>query len=113
MKLCLLFALVVVGTLGSQEVKHAPTVEQCSADQKLWLSKLESSDDVVPASFKELAGWQHEMFECMSVDPQMRKQYFNVYAEINSEKVIRLERFLDRHKLYDQFIAEDTEGKRR
>ena len=37
----------------------------------------------------------------------------NVYAESNSEKVIRLESFLDRHNLYDQFLAEDAQGKRR
>ena len=34
--------LLLVGTppqlIHAQEVKHAPTVEQCRADQKLWLS---------------------------------------------------------------------------
>ena len=38
-------------------------------------------------AFRELTGWQHEMYECRSVDPQHRNEYENVYAESNSEKV--------------------------
>ena len=32
-------------------------------------------------AFRELTGWQHEMYECRSVDPQHRNEYENVYAE--------------------------------
>lgn len=35
-----IFVFVAVG----QEVQHAPTVAQCQADQRLWLSKLEDGD---------------------------------------------------------------------
>src|SRR5216683_422380 len=97
MKRLWLWVLVLASTVGSQEVKHAPTVEQCRADQRLWLSKLEDSNGVTLVSFKELTGWQHEMYECRTVDPERRNQYVNVYAETNSEKIIRLEGFLDRH----------------
>ncbi len=62
------FALLVVifASLASyqQEVRHAPTVEQCRADQKLWLSRLEDTgvtDPTVNISFKELSGWLHQM----------------------------------------------------
>jgi len=42
---------------------------------------------VTLVAFRELTGWQHEMYECRSVDPQHRNEYENVYAESNSEKV--------------------------
>jgi hypothetical protein len=114
MKRCLLFALILVGAPSyQQEVKHAPTVEQCRADQKLWLSKLENENSVVSISFKELSGWLREMGECRTVDPQFHNQYYNTAAEIDAEEVIRLEAFLDQHNLYDGFVAEDAQGKRR
>jgi hypothetical protein len=37
----LLVGLVVAGVVA-QEVKHAPTIEQCRADQRLWWDQLES-----------------------------------------------------------------------
>jgi hypothetical protein len=37
-KLWMLLAIAVpLQFIHAQEVKHAPTVEQCRADQKLWL----------------------------------------------------------------------------
>jgi len=35
--------LIAVPAIG-QEVEHAPTVAQCQADQRLWLSKLEGPE---------------------------------------------------------------------
>ena len=107
--MCLLFA----ERAHLQEVKHAPTIEQCHADQRLWLSKLESEPSIVSVSFKELHGWLGEMMECKSVDQPSRDLYYNVAAEISSEQLLRMQYFLDRHHLYDQFVAEDTQGKRR
>ena len=37
---------------------------------------------------------------------------YNVGGEIESERVIRLEHFLDRHGIYDKFIQEDKAGRR-
>jgi hypothetical protein len=100
--------------LNAQEVKHAPTVEQCRADQKLWLSKEEEANraGIDPVSYKELDGWEREMFECEKVDPDLHNSYYNTLGEANSEQITRLEHFLRRHNLYDQFIAEDEQGKR-
>ena len=53
-------------SLSLQEVKHAPTVEQCRADQRLWLSKLGTN---VPAPNTELDNWLIEMGYCKKVDP--------------------------------------------
>jgi len=42
----------------TQEVKHAPMVEQCRVDQKLWLSMVGGSRaGVTNVSYKELDGW--------------------------------------------------------
>jgi hypothetical protein len=60
----------------SQEVQHAPTVEQCRADQRLWLSKLEGPDGT-NVTFRELRGWILEMFDCERVDPEFRVRYYN------------------------------------
>ena len=43
----LVLVLVSFNSLGSQEVKHAPTVEQCRADQRLWLSRLEPGAAII------------------------------------------------------------------
>jgi hypothetical protein len=42
-KLWLLLVMVMpLQLVHSQQVKHAPTVEQCRANQQLWLSKLQT-----------------------------------------------------------------------
>ncbi|MFI5103193.1 MAG: hypothetical protein ACHP9V_07490 [Terriglobales bacterium] len=109
----LLLVLVLSCVVGSQQVRHAPTVEQCRADQRLWLAKVESETSVVSVSFNELHGWLSEMMECKIVDPPRIDQYYNVAAEINSEQLLRMQYFMDRHHLYNQFLSEDAQGKRR
>jgi hypothetical protein len=71
----LLAKLVLMGFMGlffawktqAQEVKHAPTVEQCRADQRLWLDKLENTSETIE-DYRTLGQWAHEMHECESVD---------------------------------------------
>jgi len=115
MKRLALSLFVLVGTIGSQEVKHAPTVEQCRADQRLWLSKLEDfqSGGLADVSYRELTAWGEVMSECESVDPQNQDRYFNTISEIIAAKVVRLTAFLDRRRLWQQFLAEDAQGKGR
>ena len=71
----------------SQEVKDAPTVEQCRADQKLWMAKLERTapaDGLANFSFGELVGWKGEMMECRDGDPEFQNQYVSTMSEISS-----------------------------
>lgn len=111
--LLLLLLLLVVSLLARShaQVKHAPTVEQCRADQRLWLDRLETSTVILP-DYETLTGWFHKMFECKSVDPENRRLYHNVMGEVDADQVVRLEQFLRRHGLYDQFVAEDKVGNR-
>ena len=81
--LCLLLGLVgTAPAVEAQEVQHAPTVEQCRADQKIWLNKVkklwqaEQKSDAASIilqesiSLKDLTDWGLEMIDCQGQDPQ-------------------------------------------
>ncbi|MFY9529926.1 MAG: hypothetical protein WBC04_23385 [Candidatus Acidiferrales bacterium] len=96
-----------------QEVEHAPTVAQCQADQRLWLSKIEDADHGLDGvTYSTLGAWKHEMDECMEIDPPNHLQYYNTRSEADVAQHLRVERFIVRHNLWGQFIVEDTQGKR-
>jgi hypothetical protein len=99
----------------TQEVEHAPTVEQCRADQALWLSKLESTpprQGTADVDLKTLHLWFSEMNDCMAVDPANQFKYYNTEAEATGERSSREMSFIGRHGLYQQFLDEDEAGKR-
>jgi hypothetical protein len=102
--------LVLTASLVGQ-VEHAPTVAQCQADQKLWLSKVEGPSTGLPGYYT-IALWGGEMQDCETVDPSNQFKYYNTMAEITAEEHGRLEHFIERHGSWDTFIAEDTAGKR-
>ena len=107
----------------SQEVPHAPTVEQCRADQKLWFSKL--SDDAKAeeaeglrepvahsVSFQQLSFLSLEMHDCARIDPESKDLYYKTSDDAVVTANNRLVHFLHRHNLLSQFLAEDTQGVR-
>jgi hypothetical protein len=103
--------LILLSLLPAQEVNHAPTVEQCRADQRLWLAKVKGSADALP-NFMTLNSWGREMSECKSVDPDNLLLYYTVSSEIGGAELLRLTDFIDRHGLFDKFLEEDNAGKR-
>ena len=109
-----LWPLLLLGiplqAIHAQEVQHAPTFDQCFADQKLWLS--EAQETYVPAPFTELYKRNAEMAECEKVDSSGLNRYYNTMGENNAEKVLRLRHFLERHNMYQEFLTEDAQGKR-
>jgi|SRR5215469_8003552 len=109
----LLVIAIPLQFIHAQEVKHAPTVEQCRADQRLWLSKLEESPMRVRIPMGELDGWLVELNECRSVDPTSEVPLSQLVTnEIIAEQATRYWHFIQRHNLYNQFLAEDAQGKR-
>jgi hypothetical protein len=108
----LLLVLAFLHSIHAQEVKHAPTVEQCRADQRLWLDRLQDESSIKPIPYTELSSWFTEMHECEIVDPDHKLQYYNTTSETTAMQWVRLTNFLLRHNLYDQFIAEDAQGRR-
>jgi hypothetical protein len=101
---------VLTAALAGQEVKHAPTVAQCQADQRLWLSNLEDSPKL-PA-YDTLTKWEAEMMDCQTVDPDNKAKYYNTLEEASEVAGLRLMNFVTRHNLWAQFYAEDSSGKR-
>lgn len=116
---CLMFACgALVATLAyarpRQAVEHAPTVAQCQADQRLWMSKLEvpNGGGLLDIPYDTLMAWVHEMGDCEEVDPDWGDKYRNVAHETIARMAARFRDFVWRHNLYDQFIQEDAAGKR-
>jgi hypothetical protein len=109
----LILTVVMATSLTVGQVEHAPTVAQCQADQRLWLSKLEAipTDTNMP-SYTSLLQWSPEMDDCQKVDPPNAWKYYNVHGEVADLRAARMIRFLVRHGLYEKFIAEDAAGKR-
>jgi hypothetical protein len=111
MKRTLLFVWLILTASLAGQVEHAPTVAQCQADQRLWLSELEAKTHGLP-TFDVIIQWENEMNDCMKVDPDNRLQYDRTWNEAEAETVKRLIHFLNRHSLWEQFNKEDAEGKR-
>jgi hypothetical protein len=102
--------MVALPSAVPQEVKHAATVEQCQADERVWSQQFYASPALI--SIKTLQAWQQEMHECGTVDPSHKPLYHNFFTELSLEEGDRALNFLMRHELYDQFVAEDETGKR-
>jgi hypothetical protein len=93
-----------------QELKLAPTLEQCRADQRLWLDKVEKT--TLAEDYFTINNWAGEMLDCGVLIPRISGSTTMSPERVHGEKVLRLEHFLDRHNLYDKFIEEDKAGKR-
>jgi hypothetical protein len=109
-RLVLASSLILMASLAGQ-VEHAPTVAQCQADQRLWMSRTEGPSSQLP-EYNVIVKWTAEMGDCAKVDPDNSFKYYNTEAELTAEQQIRLAHFLDRRNLWQQFIAEDAAGKR-
>jgi len=104
--------LVLTASLIGQEIKHAPTVAQCQADQRLWLSEVEEGDSPRLPKYNVLSEWDREMTDCATVDPNNKWTYYNTGEEIAEMQDTRLVHFVRRHGLWTQFKAEDDAGQR-
>ena len=114
MKLFVSISLFLLTMSLTGQVQHPPTVAQCQAHQRLWLSKVEAGYDAdadyLPG-WDTISQWAGEMEECETADPN-NAAYHNLRAEILAFKSMRQLHFIVRHGLYDQFIEEDKAGKR-
>lgn len=104
----LILTVVMTASLGGQ-VEHAPTVAQCQADQRLWLSKIEGGDSAL--TFDALANMGREMLACHDVDPPNARDYYNTSCSATAAMATRMSNFIHRHQLWQQLEAEDATGK--
>ena len=117
----LLVIAVPLQLIHAQEVKHAPTVEQCRADQTLWFSKINDDAKAEEAeglrepvahsiSFQQLNFLILEMHDCARIDPESKGLYYRTSGDAAVAANNRLMNFLYRHNLSSQFVAEDAQG---
>jgi hypothetical protein len=115
MKLFVSVSLFLLTTSLTVQFQHPPSVANCQAHQRLFLSKVEASyeadADYLPR-WEIISQWAAEMEECETADPKDHAAYHDVRAKILAFKSMRQLDFIVRHDLYDQFIEEDKAGKR-
>ena len=111
--LILLFSIPNSG----QQVEHAPTAQQCQADQAVWGDKLDASAEDWGHTVKDttaltIIAWGTEMGSCRIVDPANYSKY--LYVQERGLLVLgsRKAHFMNRHDLNKQFFDEDTAGQR-
>lgn len=103
--------LLLASLAGAQEIKHAPTIEQCRADQRVWLAEFER-ENARGRTLRTLLLWGNEMSDCRHVDPQKVDSYGVVQGYVTLAEADRYSRFLERYGLMQQFVVEDEAGKR-
>ena len=116
--LAIIAVLMLAGVAGAQGVEHAPTVEQCRADNAVWWDKV-TADAPAPdwaTTVKEssvtIALWSKELGLCMVVDPTQTHNYAETDMRIALIISSRRRHFIERHGLADKFWSEDAAGKR-
>lgn len=100
--------------VGQGAIKHAPTVDQCQADQRLWWAQLEAIDPKDAHAlarlpkYTVLEAWEREMSDCSDIDPQHARAYNTAAIEIMACMDRRLTDFFTRHNLWNKYFAEET-----
>jgi hypothetical protein len=105
-----MFLLSLTSLFGQD---HAPTVEQCRADERLWSTQLIENPGIIKSlRHDQLNDRMLEMANCAAVDRDRESVYAETAARFNMKLMVRLFDFIKRHKLLDQFMAEDAAGQR-
>ena len=121
--------LAVFVTPAPQEVKHAPTLQSCTADLNLWTSQIpgwpkpsteQIREGTKTLTVKEMQDREVYIGDCANAYPAEVNRpkndgvsaslYLIMVYDIEIEE--RLFGFLRRHSLLDKFTAEDETGKR-
>ena len=96
----------------SQTIQHAPSIQQCRADQSVWLNQLETDGNLPSVNARTLYEWAHEMEQCQQVDSLNLWKYQTTESESHIAFSRRLMSFVQRHNLWAQFVREDQAGAR-
>ena len=106
--LCLLFLILATITGQAAQQEPAPVADQCRAEVAAW----EKADPAYWHRFAqpELSRRFQEMYECTKVDRLNEGRYTYVALLLEVQRADRFMVFLIRHKLWDQFVAEDAKG---
>ena len=102
--------LVIMITVFVQPQEHTPVLEQCRVDASAWAKADKSYMQRFP--FSEISRRFQEMYDCTNADRPNESKYVFVGLQLSVEESHRAEYFITRHNLWNQFIAEDAQGKR-
>jgi hypothetical protein len=118
------FAVSMIFLIAFASAEEAPTsLKQCRNDLNVY-TKLGPLTNPSFAQIKaqknhlrsfrlsELSERFKEMGDCMETDPQNEIGYAHISLSIQQEETSRYVNFLLRHGSWDQFVAEDAQGKR-
>lgn len=110
-KRLVMVAMLMMGG-APQDIHHAPTADQCRADLAVWYGQSKAIIETIPAH--DLDGRRLEMVECSDLftDHLEREKAFGMQNVYVSHIQQRMERFILRHDLMQQFADEDLKGAR-
>ncbi|HEY1659701.1 MAG TPA: hypothetical protein VGG14_15210 [Candidatus Sulfotelmatobacter sp.] len=118
LELTFILFIVLAASAAGQDIQHAPSVEQCRADNRLWRSLDDRSNGFNEFTTRQLMGMAGEMQRCAAVDPRFGDPdgggdtYWNMSMELHSAVFGRYMHFVNRHGLGPQFDEEDAKGAR-
>jgi hypothetical protein len=123
-KTVLAVAVLIVAPAFAREVEHAPTAAQCKADATLWSSQKSDffllygrtrnvqNTVIERLTAKELLARSNEMADCATVDSDDARNYYELQSAYVELFLRRMNQFIERHNLMDQFYQEDEAGAR-
>jgi hypothetical protein len=98
---------------------HAPTVEQCQADSRVWMNMVTNhipgTNPFSAWSYNDALNAYAEMHQCFEVvedNLNAKLPYSALQYVLLSSLAERLTDFVNRHKYSDAFLAEDAAGQR-
>jgi hypothetical protein len=125
----LITVAVLCVTPAMAHQQPASTVEVCRAEAAVWFNgrmaadytdaqddwvgnKIPNRTETARLPVKELMARQSEMFDCAKVDRENRGEYYEAGEFYHNVLTDRETQFIDRHGLWQQFVAEDAAGQR-
>jgi len=127
--LLLVLFVVPVGQIEpvAAQVEHAPTPEQCRADADAW--GIPNASVLFPneEQFSQLSGAlvmdrnitakmlearTKQLSQCIRTDIAGSTRYSEAVKAYTIAELVRIAKFVERHKLTPQFLEEDEQGQR-
>jgi hypothetical protein len=110
-RLVLMVALLTAVSVA-QSNDHSPrTLEECKAVAVSWRTATESYRIARDCSFEMLHSRDKQLFSCQTEYPDAaeRPTWEKISSDLHSVMESRYREFLEHHKLWNQFLAEDEE----
>lgn len=110
----LLVLTCAVSAKAQSAKQNALTLAQCRTDQAQWLAKLTVPNQAGTKSVLAgaLLSWIYEMNQCVKLDEANTTKYLDIERMAIAIVSDRMNDFINRHGLTEQFFDEDVAGKR-